>query len=312
MAESTIAKRWHNALPRPVGFIFSGGAAQGALQVGMLQALQEAGIQPDLVVGASVGTLNAAVVAEAGLETGVETLAKLWSNLNRSDIFLGKSLTQIGHMLQNKNSIFSNEPLKQIIADTLQCTRFDELALPLGALATSLRTFEGVLFTAGELVPALLASSALPGILPPVEIGDDIFSDGGLTAYVPLEAAVVMDAASLVVLDAQELNQDTSGPDNVVEIIINTIMMILRQRVHVEAEKLAEKYPILYLPTPLIPDHEFLDFGDGREMIRLGYETTAEFLRQADIPKPGKMSGAPHMHGGRPVEIARTARATSA
>jgi NTE family protein len=305
-----LTERWRNALPQPVGFVFSGGAAQGALQVGMLQALCEAGIEPNLAVGASVGTLNAAVVAEAGLDAGVERLAELWSSLTHQDIFLGGNLGQLRQLLQDKQSIFGNEPLTQIISDALKCRQFDQLKLPLGALATSLRTYEGVLFTEGALIPALLASAALPGVLPPVEIGDDVFGDGALTAYVPLEAAVKMDAASLVVLDCQELNQDSRGPDNMVDIIVNTIMMLLRQRVHVEADKLAETHPILYLPTPLMPDHQFLDFNDGPAMIRLGYETTIQFLREAPVPRPGQMSGAPHMHGGRPIEIARTARAT--
>jgi NTE family protein len=311
MTEQTNAERWQDALPRPVGFVFSGGAAQGALQVGMLRALHEAGIRPDLVVGASVGSLNAAVVAALGLEDGIETLTELWSTLKRRDVFLGKNLAQIGRMLQNKHSIFPNDPLKKIIADVLTCTRFDELRLPLGVLATSLRTFEGVLFTEGELAPALLASAALPGVLPPVEMDGDVFSDGGLTSNVPLEAALLMDAAALVVLDAQELNQDMGGPDNIIEIVINTIMMIMRQRVQVEAQALAEKVPILYLPTPVLPDHELMDFSDGPHMIAMSYESTAEFLRTAPIPQPGRMSGAPHMHGGRPVEIVRMARAVA-
>lgn len=86
---------WGDVLPRPVALVLSGGASLGAIQVGMVKALAEVGLDPDLVVGTSVGSLNGAVVAEhEDLAVAGAALEQLWRSLRRRDVFTGSPLTQ--------------------------------------------------------------------------------------------------------------------------------------------------------------------------------------------------------------------------
>jgi NTE family protein len=307
--ESMMSTKWQEELPKPIAFVFSGGASQGAMQVGMLRALHDAGIEPDLVVGASVGALNGVVTAAEALGDAVERLADLWVGLEEDDIFYQNRLTQVTHLVKNGISVFSNDQLEEMIDAILDVETFDQLRLPFAALATDVLTREGVLFTGGTLKPALLASAALPAVLPPVEVNGRSYMDGAITAYVPLAGAIEMGAASMVVLDAGEICAREEAPANIPEILVSAIHSAIRQRVHLEAPMLAEEYPILYLPTLCARDHEFLDFRDSRRLMEKAEEITAEFLQEADAPQPGRMSGAPHHHESNPTQLVRTGEA---
>lgn len=167
-----MKSRWSHALPKPVAFVLSGGAALGAIQVGMLKALHEVGLNPDLITGTSVGALNGAVIADKGLSDGIHALESLWCQLTREDIFPGNRMVQIRTLLSKRTHLFSNDRLAELGCQMLNATTFDQLHLPLGVLATELLTNHGALFIEGNLHPALLASAAIPGIYPPVEIDD--------------------------------------------------------------------------------------------------------------------------------------------
>ena len=111
-------EQWNNGLPRPIAFAFSGGASLGSVQVGMLRALHTAGIRPDLVVGASVGALNGAVIADHGFDRGIEVLENLWTRLHRTDIFADGTLDQLLCLLQTGQSLFRHDRLAKLIQET--------------------------------------------------------------------------------------------------------------------------------------------------------------------------------------------------
>ncbi|RMG96235.1 MAG: patatin-like phospholipase family protein [Chloroflexi bacterium] len=293
--------RWHNLLPRPIAFVLSGGAALGAIQVGMLKSLLAAGLMPDLLVGTSVGALNGAVIADHGMIEGTHLLEEVWENLSREMIFPGGRIAQARHLLSTKLSIFPNDNLTELICRTLSVTEFEALHLPFGALATNLLTHHGALFTSGKLHKALLASAAIPGVYPPVEINGVLYVDGALTAHVPLAAAVRMGAASLVVLDTGDTCHHASLPRHVAEMFLITMHTAMRQRVLVEAPAIARQLPVLYLPSPCPISRSVLDFSNSQVLMKQAEETTAVFLENAPPPKPGHMSGAPHFHDDHPV-----------
>src|SRR5512134_4008488 len=128
--------QWHNQLPRPIAFAFSGGASLGAVQVGMLRALRSVGIQPDLIVGTSIGALNGAVIADRGFDAGVELLTSLWVRIQCSDIFAGGPLAQLRCLLQTGRSLFRQNELIKLMRETLGVRSFAQLKLPLGVVAT--------------------------------------------------------------------------------------------------------------------------------------------------------------------------------
>ena len=288
--------RWQSALPRPIAFVLSGGANLGAIQVGMLRALHHVDLYPDLVVGTSVGALNGAAIANHGLDNAVDLLAEIWHNLQREEIFSGGFLSQAMTLIRNRLYLYENAGLTKLIQRTLSVERFDELQMPLGIMATELVTRQGALFTRGQLQPALLASTALPGIYPPIEINGIRYIDGGVTATVPLGAAVQMGAKSIVVLEVGNTCAPTEAPRHIAELMSSVLFSALRQRVMVEAPQIAQTHPLLYLPRPCTVDIGLLDFKKSTELMLETEEMVTRFLATASIPSPGNMRGQPHFH----------------
>ena len=186
-------------LPRPVGYVLGGGGSLGAIQVGMLQALAEHDIAPDLVAGTSVGSLNGAVVARDP-KSAASRLSHLWARITREQVFPGGLLAQVRTLQHSKTHLFPSTGLAAVIADFLGAgTTFADLALPFAAIAMDVATARPHVLREGPLVPALLASAAMPGIFAPVRLGTFRLYDGGLVANVPMQQAVAMGARSLVV-----------------------------------------------------------------------------------------------------------------
>lgn len=158
------------SLPRPVAFVLGGGGSLGAVQVGMLQALAELEVSPDLVVGTSVGSLNGAVVA-LDPKSAANRLSRIWPRITRPMVFPGGPLAQLRTLQQGRTHLFPNTSLQAVIRAHLASeTTFAELALPFGAVTTDVATAAPHVLTDGRLVPALLASTAIPGIFPAVSI----------------------------------------------------------------------------------------------------------------------------------------------
>ncbi len=289
-------KHWADALPRPLAFAFSGGANLGAIQVGMLRALRRFGIYPDIIVGTSVGALNGAIIANHGLDRGTDVLNSVWRNMRRQDVFPGGLFSQAMCLIRTRLNLFRNDQLGELICRNLDAQRIEDLTLSFGAVATELSTQRGVLFNCGRLKPALLASAALPGIYPPVEINGALFVDGGLAANVPLKAAVEMGAASIVVLDVGSTCEQGSVPKNVAEMVMSALQTSMRQRVLVEAPMVSRTHPVVYLPAPCPINARLLEFDTSANLIDETEATVMRFLETAAPPVPGTMAGAPHFH----------------
>ena len=288
-------------LPRPLAFVLSGGAAMGAIQIGMLKALAEYQIEPDLIVGSSVGALNGAAIANHGLQDGAVRLEKLWSRLDRQDVFPGGRLAQARQVLSTQNSLFPNHGLAKIICDMLTVETFDELQIPFAALATDVLTLHGALFHSGKIDKALLASTAIPGFFPPVQVGERHYADGGITANVPLNSAERMGARSIIVLDAGEMCHRVQMPDNLLMYFDLGLQGVMRQRVRIEAPVIAAKMPLIYLPTPCPMISDALDFSESVSLIDQSYHMTKMFFKTEPFPTAGQMTGAPHYHGDEPI-----------
>lgn len=287
---------WQDSLPKPIAFVFSAGADSGSVQVGMLKALHEVGLRPDLVVGCSVGALNAAVIAYWGMAQGVESLTAVWPHITQDYIFPGGRFNQIKHLISNRTSIFPNHSLVDLGVRTLPARDFASLAIPFGVLATDLMTYHGTLFTQGDLYQALLASAAIPGVFPPVEINKRLYVDGALTAYVPMTAAIQMGAGSMVVLDAGAACQREAPPSHVADMVLWSLHAALRQRALVEAPAIAQQLPVLYLPSPCSTTRGLFDFSNIEERIEESYQLSKAFLAYSPAPTQGTIVGGPHHH----------------
>ncbi|MFF0148069.1 NTE family protein [Amycolatopsis sulphurea] len=280
------------ALPRPVAFVLGGGGSLGALQVGMLQALDEAGLVPDLVVGTSVGSLNSAVLALPG-GSGPALLPEIWARMTRHEAFPGGMLSRVRTLRHGKTHLFPNTGLAKIIDDHLgpDC-RFEDLELPLGVVTTDVDTAEPVLFRAGPVRAPLLASCAIPGIYPPVEHEGRLLYDGGLVANVPMRQALHMGAKSLVVLDCAFPGRMPGAPGTFAEVLMFTAMISMRNQAVLEAPLAARAAPVVYLPGPEPLRVSPLDFSHTDDLARLAREAARTYLKELVVDGPG-LYGAP-------------------
>ncbi len=280
------------ALPRPVGFVLGGGGSLGAVQVGMLEALTERRVTPDVVVGTSVGSLNGAVIA-LDPTSAANRLSHAWARITRHQIFPGGLLAQARTLERSKTHIFPNTGLVQIVTDFLGATTtFDELRLPFAAVATDIATAAPYVIHAGVLLPALLASAAIPGIFPPVDLDRRRLYDGGVVANVPLRQALAMGVGSLVVLDCTFPGHLLPPPESLPETVLFTAMITMRSQTLLEAPLVAAKVPVVYLPGPVACRCSPFNFNFTQILIEGAYEAARSFLQDLRIDGPG-LYGSP-------------------
>jgi NTE family protein len=169
-----------------------GGGVFGASHVGIVHALEQRGFAPDLIIGTSVGALTGAIAA-AYPDDASQRLDDVWAHLRRREVFPLD-------FRPSRASLFVDRGLRRLISQAGLPQRIEDLAVPFTAVAMDLDTGAPVLIDHGDLESALLASAAIPGILPPVDRDGRTLVDGGLVAHVPVVAALDVGAASAVVM----------------------------------------------------------------------------------------------------------------
>lgn len=186
--------------------VFSGGAARGAVQVGMLGELFAAGLRPSGLVGTSVGALNAVHVAAHPTTDGVGDLAERWLGLTRKDVFPG-GLSRLGHVARHRQALWPSHGLARLIDRWAPVDRLEDLPLPTLVTTTHLGTASAVYHRVGDLRQVLLASAALPAIFAPVHLPEPLGGtaphvDGGVADLVPVTGAADLAPTRVIVLDA--------------------------------------------------------------------------------------------------------------
>jgi NTE family protein len=194
-----------------VAFVLGGGGVLGATQVGMLRALSEAGIRPDVIVGTSVGALNGAVLAADPSPDSLERLTDLWGSLSDSEVFSGGLITRARTLAQHGTHLHSAAPLRRILRENVPET-FEDLQVPFQCVAASIESSGAHWFQSGPLVDAVLASCAVPGLLPPVRIDGEHFLDGGLVHSIPVGRAQALGARTVYVLHVGRVEQPLRPP----------------------------------------------------------------------------------------------------
>src|SRR3954449_4232872 len=167
-------------------FVLGGGGVLGAAEVGMLQALLEHAVRPDLIVGTSVGAINGALVAADPTPSAVDRLRRVWEELASQRIFAGSVLAQMRTLVRTRTHVHPREPLRELLTAHLPVQSFAELAVPFQCVAASIERAAEHWFTEGALIDAVLASCAVPGLLPPVEVDGEHYLDGGLVHSIPV------------------------------------------------------------------------------------------------------------------------------
>lgn len=201
--------------PPLIGLVLGGGAARGFAHIGVIQALEEAGIHPDLVVGTSAGSVVAALYASGKSGGELQKVAQSMDEASLSD----------WRFPFFKPGVLKGEALARFISGQVAGRQIQELPLRLGVVATDLHSGQGVLFQRGDTATAVRASSAIPAVFQPVLIAGREYVDGGLVAPVPVQFARQMGAQVVIAVDISDAPQ-SSGPLDTFQILMQTFSIM--------------------------------------------------------------------------------------
>jgi NTE family protein len=275
---STVGKE--RSQPETV-FVLAGGGNLGAVQVGMLYALLEAGISPDAIVGTSIGALNGAFLAGHPGLRGVDELAQLWSTVHRPDVFPVRVRELLRGVIGHRKHLFDSIGLRTLLqrAD-LGFEDLEEAPTPLSVVATDLHTGEAVILSAGNAVSALLASAAIPGVFPPVEIDGRTLVDGGVVANTPIAQAERYDPSLVIVLPTVPNTLDET-PGNAVAMMQRAMTLAGRNTEQLIFGEVSSRRKVEWLPAPAEAGHlSIFDFSATDRLIDESYRLSSGWLAQ--------------------------------
>jgi len=273
---------------RSTAFVLGGGGVLGAHEVGMLQALAEAGIRPDLVVGTSVGAVNGVLVA-ADPAQAVPRLLGLWRDSAAAEAFGGSLFGRVATLARSGTHLHSNQPLRRLLDELLPVERIEDLAVPFQCVAASIERAAAHWFTTGPVVPAVLASAAVPGLLPPVRVGDEHFLDGGLVHSIPVGRAVALGARVVYVLHVGRIERPLEVPRRPWEVGLVAFEIARRYRFAEEMASLPRDVTVHVLPAGItgvngqrtaadLSQLRYRDFSRVDEHIERAHEASAAYL----------------------------------
>lgn len=270
-----------------VAFVLGGGGVLGASEVGMLQALLEAGVVPDLIVGTSVGAINGALVACTPTLEAVRRLTDLWLGLSGDTVFGGTSLARLRGV--GGTALHSNVGLRELLVGHLRADRFEDLLIPFECCAASIQRAAEHWFRSGPLVDAVLASCAVPGLFPAVEIDGEHYLDGGLVNSVPVGRAVELGARTVYVLHVGRLERPLEPPRRPWDVATVAFEIARRHRFARDMAAVPPGVRVHLLPSgaPDVPraNLRYRSVAGVARRIESAHEATAAYL--ADLPADG-------------------------
>jgi NTE family protein len=274
-----IMRRWRQRRqPGRVAYVLSGGGNLGALQIGMLRALAERGIRPDLVVGCSVGAINGAALAEDPSLVGVGRLERLWRELDGKELMPSGILPRAVALTRRGEAIHDNEGLRRVLEEQLSARTFEDLAVPFQCVATDVIGVREVWFESGPLIEPILASAALPAVYPAVEIDGVRYLDGAIVDDVPMGRAVELGARTIYVLQVGAFSRPRPEPRRPLDVAIQSYWLARHHRFKRDLDAMPPDIDVHLLPTGQTPAMRYNDFTRSAELVRVAYEATSDYL----------------------------------
>jgi NTE family protein len=310
--------RWRNY----TAFVLAGGGARGAFQVGALRALLERGERPQVVVGTSIGAWNGAMLAREPSFATLDRLTDLWRGAHPVRVLLGREpvagsrpqamrgmllLAAAQRVAAGHPSLYGDTGLRQFVLKSLgENLTFEDLAIPLRVIATDMTRGLRAVLDSGPLGPAVLASSAIPGVFPPVRIGDTIYVDGGVVDNVSLETALKLGARRIFIIDVG-LDPLLAGPwgeasattktsrrrresmtFTMADVLERTVQVTSHYHLHRTIERAPRGVQIHLINASKGAHGGSLEFDKAPAWIEQGYAATDEYLR-AHVPQPAEV-----------------------
>ena len=270
--------------PHRTAFVLGGGGLLGAVEVGMLRALLEAGVEPDLLLGTSVGALNGALVAADPGPGVIDRLVALWESAAATkEVYGDNPVRQVTRAVRTGTHLHSAKPLRERLATELGDRTFDDLEVEFQCCAASIERAAEHWFTTGRVVDAVVASAAVPGLLRPAVVDGEHYLDGGIVNSIPVGRAVECGADRIFVLQVGRVDRPLQPPRKPWEVARVSFEIARRHRFHREMAALPDGVVAHVLPTGggLPGDDSLLSYRDFRGVIRrmdAAYTASADYL----------------------------------
>ncbi len=270
---------------RRTAFVLGGGGRWGAVEVGMLRALDERGIQPDLILGTSIGAFNGSVVAAQPGGVGIDRLMEIWDGLAGSDLFSGGMFDRVKAVATLQPAMHGSGELESLLELVHPPqAQIEDLAVEFQCVAASIEKASEHWFTSGSLIKALLATSAVPVLFPPVEIGGEHFYDGGLVNSVPLRRAVNLGADVVYVLQVGRVEAPLRPPSKLHEAALISFEIARRHTFSTAMREIPTDVEVHLLPSgnPVEFDDwrqlRWRDTGNASELMEGAFKASLSYL----------------------------------
>lgn len=278
-------------------FVLSGGGSLGAVQVGMLQALTERDIHPDMLIGTSAGAINAAYIAGHGTgPEALEQLATVWKSLRRRDVFPFDPLRHLLAVAGSRPALCSESNLRRLIAAHVLFRNLEDAPIPLHIVTTDLLSGQEVLLSTGDAISAVLASATIPGVLPPVRREDLTLVDGGVANNAAVSQAVALGADEVYVLPTGFACALQTPPTSAIGAALQALTLLIEQRLVIDVARFAGDAQLKVLP-PLCPlAISSADFSRAAELIDRARISTGQWLDTGGtaLPAPERFLSLHH------------------
>lgn len=279
-------------MKKRTAFVLSGGGARGALQVGALQALIEAGITADILVGTSIGAANSAFLALSGFnEEAIGGLRAVYRHAAIADLLPQKYVWLTLRTFFNRPSSEPSQRIREFFVahGLVSELKFKDIQnVSLRIVSTDLNNGKRVIYGNNlddSVLEAVLASTAIPPWVVPIQKEGQLLIDGGVISNLPIEAALSHNVSEIIALDVSEYREysgDAEGRSMIFDKFINTVQhrqleleMALADACHVEV-----KYVHLFGIEPV----PVWDFRSWEELIQRGYDQTRKAMTRWKSP----------------------------
>ena len=278
-------------------FVFAGGSSLGAIQVGMLKALVARGILPDFVVGSSAGAINAAFFAWEPTASCVAEMERLWRRLKRDDIFRVSRLGGLWGLLSRRAHVVSSVGLLNVLQASFGTRQLEAGQLPCCVVTTDVLTGCEYRICSGPVVPALQASTAIPGVFPAVTLHGKHLVDGGVTNHTPLSAALDLGARTVFVMPTGYSCALPMPPRTAIGAALHGLNLLIVQQLKDAVQRYQGRADIRVVPPPCPQDVSPYDFGRAAELIDRGEQSALEWLdKGVDMVDGVPHQLPPHVH----------------
>ena len=294
MLSAAEAPRYRDPEQPRTAFVLSGGASLGALQVGMLEALYERGIVPHVLVATSVGALNAAFIASRAQSVATaRALGRVWRDLQREDVFPVSLSALVGGVCGRRDHLVPNRGLRRLITRYLEFDDLTDAPIPLHVVAFDLAEGREVLVSQGPALESVMGAASIPGVFPPMTVGDLRLVDGGVVNNTPISHAVQLGAERIYVLPTGEPSNRRldAAPKTALDAAIHGVQLLVHSRLEADIARYTPAVELVVLPAPHANGVQPTSFEHSDRLMQGARVAARATLASQTVEKPLRLVG---------------------